>query len=187
MDDVAQWLSQIHLTNLIPNFERHGITGNDLLLIDEAFMKERLRISKPAEIMALNGAISNLIELAQSPQPPRGKLGKIPSMTSASSRDRTSSFEKIVPEPAPRKTSHSSTLPKNYTAGDARRDSSFRQPQLFPTASAQTLLDDQCQFSGWIRKQGGGYKSCKFHAYMYIVHVYVHVHVPCRSVYMCVY
>ncbi len=163
MDQVSQWLGQIHLTSLIPNFERLGITGNDLMQMDEAFMKETLRISKPLEIVALRGAIMSLIDSAQAPQVPQWKAGRPQSMAT-NNLERSSSFETPVQN---RSLSHPTTLPRNYTMGSAvngRKELTFRPPQLLSNASAPTLLDDNCRYSGWIRKQGGGYKNCEYHA-----------------------
>jgi len=59
-----------------------------------------------------------------------------------------------------------SGLPKNYTmpatvTGSIGGTALAKFPQLI-NGSAPELLDDHVRYSGWIRKQGGGYKNCKW-------------------------
>lgn len=154
-DDVSRWLGQISLSNLIPNFERVGIKGIDLDALDESYMREHLRITKPAEMMALKGAISTLVDAASN-NPPRRKSAVPRSVQGVEKRERTLSFEKGVSKGVPHVIP--ATLPWNYTVSTDRP--STREPQLM-NVSATQLLDDNCRFTGWIRKQGGSYKSCK--------------------------
>ena len=166
VDDVSRWLSQINLSSLVPAFERLGINGSQLALIDDQFIKERLRMSKPLEMTALRGAIISLKESSQPDPPPpvgarrtSGQPGppvRPQSIAAAStSRIRTNSFDKNAP--APGILGPSKTLP---VRSSTTPPGGFRQPML-ATGSAQELLED-CRHCGWIIKQGGGYKNCKF-------------------------
>ena len=151
-DDVSRWLSHIHLSSLIPSFERFGITGEDLPSIDDAFIREKLRVTKPAEMMALKGAISNLVDSAVQPGAARRKSAA--PRIELDVKERRESFGKAASVPLSRM-----PLPRNYTMPS---EMPSRQPQLKQNAAATDLLDDNCRYSGWIRKQGGGYKTCKF-------------------------
>lgn len=169
VEDVSNWLSQINLSSLVPAFERLSINGAQLAQIDDQFIKERLRMSKPSEMMALRGAIFSLRETSPPTQP--GGVGGAPRRTSAqpqaghqrpqsiaassSNRVRTNSYDKtlsISTAPGPSK-----TLP---TRRLTTPPGGFHQPMLAP-GSAQELAED-CRHCGWIIKQGGGYKNCKF-------------------------
>ena len=163
VDDVSSWLSQINLSSLVPAFERLGINGSQLAQIDDQYIKERLRMSKPSEMMALRGAIFSLRETSPPTQPggvggaPRRTSGPRPQSIAASSsnRVRTNSYDKtqgLSTAPGPSK-----TLP---TRRLTTPPGGFRQPML-ASGSAQELAED-CRHCGWIIKQGGGYKSCKF-------------------------
>ena len=174
VDAVSQWLESIHLHSLITNFEKHNVSGADLAQLDDSFLRERLRITKPAEIAALKGAISSLVDQAQLPRPvnkgPNRKASNSPRYVE---RERTGSFEKPKTYPhAARKGANISptTMPRNYTI--ATSEPVTREPQLKKGASAPDVLDDQCRYSGWIRKQGGGYKNCKYRVqcvYQYVM------------------
>ena len=177
IEDVSTWLSHINLSSLIPVFERLGINGSQLVQIDEQFIKERLRMSKPSEVTALWGAISSLKESSPPSQPPHIPAGGTrrvsaqvhtggvsalhgrPQSISASSasRIRTNSYDKAKGLPVPGIPGPSKTLP---TRTLSTPPGGFRQPML-ASGTAQALLED-CRHCGWIIKQGGGYKSCKF-------------------------
>jgi hypothetical protein len=170
VDDVVKWLESIQLHNLIPMFERHGITGPDLPQMDDAYMRESLRITKPAEMTALRGAISTLTEqLVMTGQPGKGSRKVSNAPLKPAERERTGSFDqqKTYPQLS-RKTSNftPTTMPRNFTVSGGEREivvgSATREPRLKKGASAPEVLDDRCRYSGWIRKQGGGYKSCEW-------------------------
>lgn len=172
VDDVSNWLSQINLSSLVPAFDRLGIDGTQLALIDDQFIKERLRMSKPSEVQALRGAIIALRD--SSPPVPSltpgvvsggtrrasaqsGLPSRPTSMASpASNRIRTNSYDKtsttIVAKTMPNVNRRLTTPPGGF------------KPPMLSTGSAQVLLDD-CRHCGWIIKQGGGYKSCKLIGY----------------------
>ena len=157
VDDVSRWLGQIHLSSLIPNFERIGITGLDIPQIDDRYIRERLKVVKPAEVMALKGALSKLVEDSQ--QPVRKK-----SAHQRSEYQRSGTMEKGLRSPP--SVNAPWTMPRNYTVSSGvplgmGREKATRAPQLISGGSAQELLDDHVRYSGWIRKQGGGYKNCK--------------------------
>ena len=143
MDEVSNWLGEIHLSNLIPNFERQGITGAQLAIITDLELRERLRITKPAEIMALRGAINHLLETS----------------IRTVSRKASVGTSKCPPKERFENDKRPKTLPRGNLQAPPEKIV-YRQPQLI-VGSAQELLDANCKFSGWIRKQGGGIKSCK--------------------------
>lgn len=145
MEQVSNWLGEIHLSNLIPNFERQGITGAQLAVITDHDLRERLRITKPAEIMALRGAINHLMDVSK-----RASRKVSSGSGGYPKNERKGSFGN---DKRPK------TMPRVSTTAPAEKIV-YRQPQLMQ-GSAQELLDANCKFSGWIRKQGGGIKSCE--------------------------
>ena len=168
VDDVSNWLSQINLSSLVPTFERLGINGLQLAQIDEQFIKERLRMSKPSEALALRGAISTLRDSSSVPNSPLATGGGGTRRTSAqaghsarpqsiaapaSNRIRTNSYDKTNTATG---MVSAKTLPNRSLTTPP---GGFKQPML-STGSAQVLLED-CRHCGWIIKQGGGYKNCK--------------------------
>lgn len=173
VDDVSNWLSQINLSSLVPTFERLGINGLQLAQIDDQFMKERLRMSKPSEVLALRGAIITLRD-SPPPNPPlmagAGVGGGGNRKTSAqvglsnrpqsiavpsSNRIRTNSYDKTTNTATG--TVAARTLPNRSLTTPP---GGFKQQPMLSTGSAQVLLED-CRHCGWIIKQGGGYKNCK--------------------------
>ena len=168
VDDVSTWLGEIHLSNHIPSFERNGITGARLAELSEKEIREQLRVVKPSELMALKGAIGNLVKRAT----PR-KISQNPrSLTT--SRERTGSLEKRLVSPSMSNRTH--TLPHSLVRASnsaSTMEPLIHQPQL-KVGSAQELLDDKCRFSGWIRKQGGGHKNCELNEFVPTVY-YLHV------------
>ena len=162
VDDVTKWLESIHLHCLIPTFERLNIAGSDLPQLDDSFLREKLRITKPAEMIALKGAISNLTDapLATTNRKVSNAVGGVKPV------ERSGSFERIktYPQVSRKTTSFTpTTMPRNFTVPCGEKESivGTREPQLKKGASAPEVLDDRCRYSGWIRKQGGGYKSCE--------------------------
>ena len=190
VDDVSKWLESLHLHSLIPTFERHNITGSDLPQLDDAYMRENLRITKPGEVTVLKGAILNLEQTAaprQANKAPNRKVANIPgrSATESHTRERTGSYEKqkTYPQTSMKKVSNitPTTMPRNFTVSggeDLHAISRTREPRLKKGASAPEVLDDRCRYSGWIRKQGGGYKNCKW-ALSSGVYIHVHIHICC--------
>ena len=166
MDDITRWLESINLHSLIPTFERLTITGSDLPQLDDVYMRDKLRITKPAEMIVLKGAISNLTD---APAPANKKISNaVGAGAKPMERERSGSFEKkkTYPQVSARKAASftPATMPRNFTAtggSDVGSIVGTREPQLKKGASAPEVLDDRCRYSGWIRKQGGGYKSCE--------------------------
>jgi hypothetical protein len=159
VDDVTKWLESIHLHSLIPTFERLNISGSDLPQLDDGFLREKLRITKPAEMIALKGAISNLTDApaATTNRKVSNAVGGVKPL------ERSGSFERKKTYPLSRKTTSftPTTMPRNFTVAGGEKESivGTREPQLKKGASAPEVLDDRCRYSGWIRKQGGGYKN----------------------------
>lgn len=155
-DEVSNWLSSLSLHHLIPNFERQQVDGPRLATLSDQDLRSKLRLTKPAELMAIKGAIRKLVDDATRPTylehnttrrintSPRLPGTQIP-------RDRSGSLDKKMAKTVPRET-------QRYNTVTAACD--IRQPQLIQ-GSASDLVDKDCKYSGWIRKQGGGYKSCK--------------------------
>lgn len=172
VDAVSKWLESIHFNSLIPVFERHNICGSDLPQLDDNFLRERLRITKPAEIAALKGAILSLAEPAAPPsrQAGKGASRRVSNPARPMERERSGSFDKQKTYPQTKKTP--TTMPRNFTVSGGEDFSATREPQLQKGASAPSVLDDRCRYSGWIRKQGGGYKNCEWAScsvYMYMI------------------
>ena len=153
--EIASWLCSINLSYLIPTFEKNEVTGATLYSINESFMKETLRINKPAEIAALKGALAALIQQDQLASqrgakavPKNQTKGSLPRVV----RDRTGSNGADAKPTSPK----TATMP----ARKITIDTGAKDPQLL-IAPARQLLDDHCKHSGWIRKQGGGHRNCK--------------------------
>lgn len=162
VDDVSKWLESINLHSLIPTFERLSITGSDLLQLDDIFIRDKLRITKPAEVIVLKGAISNLTEAAGAANRKTSNAVGVKPVE----RERAGSIErkKTYPQVSRKALSFTpTTMPRNFTVPGAEMESivGTREPRLKKGASAAEVLDDRCRYSGWIRKQGGGYKSCE--------------------------
>lgn len=158
VEDVSVWLSDIHLSNHVHSFERNAVTGMRLAEMSDKEIREQLRVVKPSEFMALRGAISSLVK--------HSEVSGLKSSKSMLSRDRPGSFERRLASPGAGLEQRTHTLPHafNHSVGNKlsveKLTVSIHQPVL-KMGSAQELLDDKCRFSGWIRKQGGGHKSCK--------------------------
>lgn len=145
IDEVGRWLADHHLRHLVPRFEALGITGEQLLTIDDNIMKTHLRITSPGERAALNGALMNLRSAVQQSQLHSKKTDR-PRSTSFEIRKQGTPKERLM------------TMPHQQ-----RKISLQHAPEL-KLAPAPQLLDDCCRHSGWIRKMGGSYKSCESHA-----------------------
>lgn len=154
VEEVSSWLGSLSLHHLVPNFERMQVDGPKLVKLSDQDLRKELRLTKPAEVMAVRGAISKLMEDSL-PKPNPRRVSASPRM--GIPRDRSSSLEKEKRGPS------SKTIPRdnhhrNTTMGAESRV--YRQPKLVQ-GSASELLDKECKYSGWIRKQGGAYKSCE--------------------------
>ena len=131
VDDVTKWLESIHLHCLIPTFERLNIAGSDLPQLDDSFLREKLRITKPAEMIALKGAISNLTDapLATTNRKVSNAVGGVKPV------ERSGSFERIktYPQVSRKTTSFTpTTMPRNFTVPCGEKESivGTREPQL---------------------------------------------------------
>lgn len=142
--------------HLVPNFERLQIDGLKLVKLTDQDLRGALRLTKPAEVMAIRGAINKLIEDASLPayHEPSRRVSANPRVgtgVALSPRDRSGSMEKKTSRTVPRDL-HRNTIASEPLAA--------RQPKLVQ-GSASELIDRECKYSGWIRKQGGGYKNCE--------------------------
>ena len=154
VDDVSNWLSKLSLHHLIPNFERMQIDGAALATLSEQDLQSKLRLTKPAERMAIKGAIRKLMEDASrntymDQQQAKRMAGTSPRLPVT---DRPLELDKIhASKTVPRDHRHTVSSPVDAVIG---------LPKLVQ-GTASDLLDKEHKYSGWIRKQGGGYKSCK--------------------------
>lgn len=153
VEDVSSWLVSLSLHHLVQNFERLQVDGTKLVTLTDQDLRGPLRLTKPAEVMAIRGAINKLIEDGKRPFDPSRRVSAGPRMgVSVNPRDRSGSTEKKA----------SRTIPRDHHRNTIATEpsSSFRQPKLMQ-GSASELVDRECKYSGWIRKQGGGYKNWK--------------------------
>jgi len=160
--DVTSWLGSIHLHHLIPNFERMQIDGAKLVSLSDQDLRLKLRINKPAEIMAVKGAISKLQDDAyHSTEPKRRVSTKHLSSTSAvgggagpGARERAGSFGRDD-----RKAMYAKTVPRDMHSRGNTYSADVKAPRLMNSSAAELI--EQSKYSGWIRKQGGSYKNCE--------------------------
>ncbi len=153
VDQVSNWLGSLSLHHLVPNFERQQVDGPRLAKLSDHDLRKELRLTKPAEVMAVRGAISKLMEDTILSKPNTRRISASPRM--GIPRDRAESLDKKTSKTIPRDNIHH----RNTTLGS--EPSVYRQPKLVQ-GSASELLDKECKYSGWIRKQGGAYKSCEY-------------------------
>ena len=149
LDEVAVWLNVVNLGQHIKAFERANVTGKTILTIDEAFIQSRLRIHAPAEQLVLKQALDQLNEHHRSHSLVVHKRASDVSIGGGTmvGHGSTSTFQK----------KRNQTLPP-------------RMPQILPpppkpllNKTAKDLLDyKNCKYSGYVKKQGGQHKSCKF-------------------------
>lgn len=144
-DDVGRWLAEHQLRPLISRFESLGITGEHLVVMDDAMMRNDLRMINPGERAALNGALMNI----------RMNMADTHRTFTVPERPRSSSFEQKKSSPNTRMNTMPPQRHRTVPAAAARRSSEML------IAPAPQLLDDACRHSGWIRKMGGSYKSCE--------------------------
>lgn len=151
-EDVCTWLGNLSMHHLVPNFERMQIDGSKLVKLSDQDLRGVLRLTKPAEVMAIRGAINKLVEDTSKYNPSR-RISASPrlavSVGQLSPRERSGSIEK-----------KSRTTPRDMHRHTTIATETVRQPKLMQ-GSASELVDKECKYSGWIRKQGGGYKNCK--------------------------
>ena len=142
-DDVGRWLADHQLRHLISRFESLGITGEHLITMDDSMMRNDLRINNPGERAAINGALMNI----------RADSHRTFTMPE---RPRSSSFEQKKFSPNTRLNTMPPQRHRTVPSVPSRRSAEML------IAPAPQLLDDACRHSGWIRKMGGSYKSCKY-------------------------
>lgn len=130
--------------------------GSKLAKLSDTDLWSSLRLTKPAEVMAIRGAINKLVDDVARPLYHEhnrrvsgpGRSGSL----APSGRERLGSGDKK---------GMSKTVPREHHRNTIASESlGFRQPKL-AQGSAPELIDKDCKYSGWIRKQGGGYKNCK--------------------------
>lgn len=158
-DDIANWLGSLSLYHLVPNFERLQVDGSKLVTLTDTDLRNKLKIVKPAEIMAVRGAINTLIDESMKANPSGRKVSSALRPGPEPWRDRAGSYERGSKPDDGRMASK--TIPRDHRNTIATDRGVMRQPKLVQ-GSASELVDKECKYSGWIRKQGGGYKSCEF-------------------------
>ena len=162
--DVTTWLGSIHMHHLIPNFERMQIDGAKLVSLSDQDLRLKLRITKPAEVMAIKGAISKLQDDIYHETKRRVSSNKLLSTSAAvgagagagaGARERAGSFGRDD-----RKASHAKTVPRDMGRGNTY-STDIKAPRLMNASAAELI--EQSKYSGWIRKQGGSYKNCEYY------------------------
>lgn len=161
--EVTNWLGSLNLHHLIANFERMQIDGEKLAALNDQDLRLKLRITKPAEVMAIKGALSKLQEdgflnnqkrRISSPKALSTTPGLVP-------RDRAGSYEKDGNR------AHTKTVSQDVHRNTIAAES-VRQPKLMHGSASELI--EHSKYSGWIRKQGGSFKSCEplvcMHAYV---------------------
>lgn len=155
--DVTSWLASIHLHHLIPNFERMQIDGVKLVSLSDQDLRLKLRITKPAEVMAIKGAISKLQEDAHySVEPKRRVSSNKLTPGSAVTRERSGSAGRDDRKAV---AAHSRTVPRDIHSRGNTYAMDVKAPRLTQGSAAELI--EQSRYSGWIRKQGGSYKNCE--------------------------
>lgn len=145
VDDVGRWLSSINLTHLVHKFEVANITGDQLYRMDDGPLPQQLKLN-PAEKLTLQASIRLLKESSiksMTVPPNNARYGEV------SPRLRSSSESKEKRKRSMRQ------CDSEHSGIDEKLPP---EPKPGPVGD---LLDDFCRHSGWIRKRGGGYKSCK--------------------------
>ena len=156
LDEVAVWLNVVNLGQHIKAFERANVTGKTILTIDDTFIQSKLKIVAPAEHLVLKQAIDQLndhhrthsmVQKRPSNASITSGLVNMSSPSTLGGHGSTSTFQK----------KRNQTLPP-------------RIPQMLPpppkplqNKTAKELLEyKNCKYSGYVKKQGGQHKSCKF-------------------------
>lgn len=156
-EGVSTWLGSLSMHHLVPNFESMQIDGSKLAKLSDQDLRVMLRLTKPAEVMAIRGAINKLVDDVVKPPvyfDPSRRVSAAPRLTPSSPREYTD-IDKKMSRTIPRDIHRNPTVAGVPLAG--------RQPKLVQ-GSASELIDKECKYSGWIRKQGGGYKNCEYRA-----------------------
>lgn len=154
--EVTSWLGSIHLHHLIPNFERMQIDGAKLAALSDQDLRVKLRITKPAEVMMIKGALGKLQDDMHQLNEQKRRVSSTKLLSTGAARDRTGSFgreehithARTMPREAP---PHRNTIASNTTT--------VKAPRLMHGSASELI--EQSKYSGWIRKQGGSYKSCE--------------------------
>lgn len=152
LDEVAVWLNVVNLGQHIKAFERANVTGKTILSIDDQFIQSKLKIHAPAEQLVLRQAIDQLNEQHRSHSMVQKRVSDVSLNTGLST---------IAP----------SAIAGNNTFQKKRNQTlPPRMPQILPpppkpllNKTAKELLEYRnCKYSGYVKKQGGQHKSCKF-------------------------
>ena len=124
--------------------------GSKLASLSDQDLRSKLRLNKPAEVMAIRGAVNKLVD--DSLKVPNRRVSSSPRLGVGQPRDRAGSFEQEK---------HLKTIPQDHRNTISSDKVGYKQPKLVQ-GSASELVDRECKYSGWIRKQGGGYKNCEY-------------------------
>ncbi len=147
-DNVGKWLCSVNLGYLTVKFEMLRIDGVGLLTMDDSFIDTNLRLN-PAERTAFTGALHCL---RSSPL-----YGTYPSPRSTT-LPNSKAYNACIDLTRPR---FDSEATKRVKIHHQTSDSPKPEVKLGPV---RELLKN-CRHSGWIRKQGGSNKGCKYNKF----------------------
>lgn len=157
LDEVAVWLNVVNLGQHIKAFEKANVTGKSILSIDDAFIQSKLKIQAPAEQLVLKQAIEQLNEQH------RGHNASIVHKRASDVSINSGLSTMSAPAVGGHVMSNTFQKKRNQTLPP-------RMPQMLPpppkplmNKTAKELLEyKNCKYSGYVKKQGGQHKSCKF-------------------------
>ena len=154
-DNVGKWLSSINFGYMVAKFETLRIDGPLLAVMDDTFIDTHLRLN-PAEKSAFTGALQALRSNQLQQQYGTTTLPHhLHSPTQQHHQQRVNTFSSGGSGESPRPR-FNSDIKKVVKVQHTQQN----EPEL-KIASAPELLSN-CRHSGWIRKQGGSRKGCKW-------------------------
>ncbi len=156
-DNVGKWLSSINFGHMVAKFETLRIDGPSLAVMDDTFIETHLRLN-PAERSAFTGALQCLRsnQLQQQYGTTTMPASRSPLMSAQQQHHhRVNTFSGGGSGESPRPRFNSDI--KKVVKVQRKQPN---EPEL-KIASAPELLSN-CRHSGWIRKQGGSRKGCKW-------------------------
>ena len=146
-DNVGKWLCSLNLGPLAVKFETLRVDGQALMMMDESFI-DSMRLN-PAEKAAFTGALHSL-RSNHAYGYPSPRTATMPSVSSKL-------YSVGLESPRPRFDSENT---KRVKVHHQMSDSSRSKPEVTLGPASELLRN--CRHSGWIRKQGGSHKGCKY-------------------------